>query len=70
MWRYFEMLPVKDEKNIVSLGEGMTRFRRLNKLASHFNLSSFASQTSLPAELKAFSIPCKFSGGLVPIVLP
>jgi threonine synthase len=40
MWRYFEMLPVKDEKNIVSLGEGMTPVRRLNKLASHFNLSS------------------------------
>jgi threonine synthase len=40
MWRYFEMLPVKDEKNIVSLGEGMTPVRRLYKLASHFNLSS------------------------------
>ena len=40
MWRYFEMLPVKDEKNIVSLGEGMTPLRRLNKLASRFNLSS------------------------------
>ncbi|HET6769103.1 MAG TPA: hypothetical protein VFH08_16950, partial [Chitinophagaceae bacterium] len=24
LWRYFEMLPVKDEKNIVTLGEGMT----------------------------------------------
>lgn len=40
MWRYFEMLPVKDEKNIVSLGEGMTPLRQLNNLASRFNLSS------------------------------
>ena len=40
MWRYFEVLPVKDEKKIVSLGEGMTPLHRLNKLASSFNLSS------------------------------
>lgn len=40
MWRYFEMLPVKDEKNIVSLGEGMTPLRPLVNLVSHFNLSS------------------------------
>ena len=40
MWRYFEMLPVKDEKHIVSLGEGMTPLHRLDNLASHFSLSS------------------------------
>lgn len=40
MWRYFEVLPVKDEKNIVSLSEGMTPLRTLNTLASHFKLSS------------------------------
>jgi threonine synthase len=40
MWRYFEMLPVKKEKNIVSLGEGMTPIIPLNKLASRFNLTS------------------------------
>lgn len=40
MWRYFEMLPVKEEKNIVSLGEGMTRIIGLNNLASGFGLSS------------------------------
>ena len=40
MWRYFEMLPVKEEKNIVSLGEGMTPLHQLNNLASHFSLSS------------------------------
>jgi threonine synthase len=32
IWRYFEMLPVLDEKNIVSLGEGMTPLIKLNKL--------------------------------------
>jgi len=40
MWRYFEMLPVKDEKNIVSLEEGMTPIIPLNKLASRFDLTS------------------------------
>jgi threonine synthase len=40
MWRYFEMLPVKDEKNIVSLGEGMTRIVKLSNLASRFGFSS------------------------------
>jgi len=40
MWRYFEMLPVKEEKNIVSLGEGMTPLFQLNHLVSRFGLSS------------------------------
>src|SRR5678815_4446117 len=40
MWRYFEMLPVKDQKNIVSLGEGMTRIVKLSNLASRFGFSS------------------------------
>jgi threonine synthase len=40
MWRYFEMLPVKEEKNIVTLGEGMTDIVGLNKLASRFGFSS------------------------------
>lgn len=34
MWRYFEMLPVMDRKNIVSLGEGMTPLLQLEKLAA------------------------------------
>ena len=34
MWRYREMLPVLDDKNIVSLGEGMTPILQLNRLAS------------------------------------
>lgn len=33
MWRYAEMLPVLDERNIVSLGEGMTPVLQLNNLA-------------------------------------
>lgn len=40
MWRYFEMLPVKEEKNVVSLGEGMTPIVQLNNLASCCGLSS------------------------------
>ena len=24
MWRYFEMMPVKDPKNVITLGEGFT----------------------------------------------
>ena len=40
MWRYFEMLPVKDEKNIVSLSEGMSPLLHLKNLASRLGLSS------------------------------
>ncbi len=34
MWRYFEVLPVMDKSNIVSLGEGMTPVLPVEKLAS------------------------------------
>ncbi len=34
MWRYQEVLPVFDKKNIVSLGEGWTPIHKLKKLAS------------------------------------
>ena len=33
MWRYFEMMPVLDEQNIVSLGEGMTPILDAPRLA-------------------------------------
>ena len=33
MWRYAEMLPVINEDNVVTLGEGMTPLFALNKLA-------------------------------------
>ena len=39
MWRYAEMLPVRNEKNIVSLGEGMTPLFALNKLAARFGFA-------------------------------
>ena len=32
MWRYFELMPVKDEANIVSLGEGFTPIFRADRL--------------------------------------
>jgi len=40
MWRYFEMLPVLNASNIVSLGEGMTPIIHLDHLASRFGLLS------------------------------
>ncbi len=36
MWRYWEMLPVKDESNKVSLGEGMTPLLRLANLERQY----------------------------------
>ena len=38
MWRYKEVLPVFHEKNIVSLGEGMTPILDLNKLQREYEL--------------------------------
>jgi threonine synthase len=40
MWRYFEMLPVQNKKNIVSLGEGMTPIVRLSNLEKKHDLSA------------------------------
>jgi len=39
MWRYFEVLPVMDRKNIVSLGEGMTPMLPVDRLASRFGFA-------------------------------
>lgn len=39
MWRYFEMLPVMERKNIVSLGEGMTPLLPLEKLATKYGFA-------------------------------
>ncbi|MGE5108068.1 MAG: threonine synthase [Sphingobacteriales bacterium] len=39
MWRYSEMLPVINENNIITLGEGMTPIFSLNKLADRFGFS-------------------------------
>ena len=38
MWRYREMLPVIDDANIVSLGEGMTPILPLHRLANELGL--------------------------------
>lgn len=38
LWRYREMLPVRDPANIVSLGEGMTPLLRLGKLGAEVGI--------------------------------
>ena len=40
IWRYFEMLPVKDPANIISLGEGFTPILPLKKLSNKYGYSS------------------------------
>lgn len=39
MWRYFELLPVLERKNIVSLGEGMTPLLPMEKLAALYGFA-------------------------------
>lgn len=38
MWRYFEMMPVLEKENIVSLGEGMTPLLELPRLRAKYDL--------------------------------
>ena len=38
MWRYHEMLPIEEAKNIVSLGEGLTPLLHLDTLGQRFSL--------------------------------
>jgi len=40
LWRYFEMLPVKDMANIISLDEGFTPILSLKKLSDKYGYSS------------------------------
>jgi len=40
LWRYSELLPVKNAGNIVSLGEGMTPLLRLENLGSEISLAN------------------------------
>ncbi len=40
MWRYFEFLPVIDERNVVSLGEGWTPLLRLKKFGDMIGLKN------------------------------
>ncbi len=39
MWRYFEMLPVMERKNIVTLGEGMTPLLPLQRAAARYGFA-------------------------------
>jgi len=38
LWRYHELLPVKNEENVVSLGEGMTPFVQMKELGKNMNI--------------------------------
>lgn len=40
MWRYAEMLPVQDERNIVTLGEGMTPILPLHNLSKKHGIAN------------------------------
>lgn len=40
MWRYAEVLPVLESKNVVSLGEGMTPIFELSRLARNYGFES------------------------------
>ena len=39
LWRYREVLPVVNDENIVSLGEGWTPILRANRLAAKLNVA-------------------------------
>lgn len=40
MWRYLEMLPLFEQQNIVSLGEGWTRIHSFKKVAAKCNMNN------------------------------
>ncbi|MBD3173322.1 threonine synthase, partial [Candidatus Bathyarchaeota archaeon] len=40
LWRYFELLPVKDRRNIVSLGEGWTPLTNVPRLGKEIGLKN------------------------------
>lgn len=40
MWRYRELLPVKDEKYQITLGEGFTPLQKTSNMGSHFGFSN------------------------------
>ena len=40
MWRYYEVLPVRDQGNIVTLGEGFTPILRADRLSEHIGATS------------------------------
>ena len=40
VWKYFELLPIKDRKNIVTLGEGGTPLIKAGRLAEHLGVKN------------------------------
>lgn len=40
LWRYWELLPLRDKKNLVSLGEGMTPLIKMNVAGSDIGLNN------------------------------
>ncbi|MFW9807360.1 MAG: threonine synthase, partial [Candidatus Thorarchaeota archaeon] len=42
LWKYFELMPLRERKNIVTLGEGGTPFVRSKRLADHWNLKNLS----------------------------
>ena len=40
MWRYFELLPIADQNNVVSLGEGFTPIHRADNLGKNLGLKN------------------------------
>lgn len=40
LWRYWELLPVKDKKNVVSLGEGMTPMIKMEVAGPEIGLNN------------------------------
>ncbi len=64
MWRYFEFLPVVDERNVVSLGEGWTPLLKLRKFGNLIGLKNlFLKDESFNPTLsfKARGISCAVS---------
>ena len=39
MWRYFELMPVREEANVVTLGEGFTPILKAERLGSDLGCS-------------------------------
>jgi threonine synthase len=77
MWRYHELLPVVDDQNIVSLGEGFTPILRLSKMGEGLGLKNLyvKDESQIPTgSFKARGLSVAISKakelGITKIVLP
>ena len=64
MWRYDEMRPVTKERNVISLGEGMTWLFTLNKMAGRYGFSCLSMKdesSNLTGSFKARGISITIS---------